>query len=1070
MMPRLAHLSVLLFASGFCSLVYQVVWLREFRYIFGASTAASAAVLAIFMGGLGLGGAVLGRHADRHREPLRFYATLELLVSLTAALSPFILVAARYWYGALGGQSTLGVAGATVVRLLLGTAVMGIPCFLMGGNLPAVVRVVTDATDPSRRRVGLLYGLNTLGAVSGAVLCTFVLLEALGVRSTLWYACLFNACIGLWALRLWHGSRSGGLLSPQMSAQAAKETAADAGEVPHPQRAVPARLVYMAAATVGFSFFLMELVWYRMLAPILGGTTYTFGLILSVVLLGIGLGGIAYPLIFRSRRATLCAFATICGLEALFMLLPYLMGEAFALGAYHTQRMGEAGFGWSVAGWSFLTAVALLPASIMAGLQYPVLISLLGTGRRGVSQQTGYAAAWNTVGAIAGSLAGGFGLMPLLSAPGCWVLAVLVLCLLSGTAFAAAAGGRPGALLRPAVGLGAIVLAALMVDGPGDMWRHGGIGAGRFLPGTATANSLRMKENNLRRVTTWEAEGVESSLAINVNSGVAFVINGKIDGNAVEDADTQIGSALLPALLHPAPERACVIGLGTGCTAGWFGAVPAIRRVDVIELEPAVVHVAHSCAEINHDILNNPKVHFQYNDAREALLTSSRSYDIVFSEPSNPYRAGISSLYTREFYAAVRERLNPGGLFVQWVQGYEVDARTVQVVYATLSREFAHVETWRTRGNDMLLVCSTEPILYSEPLLRKRLAQEPLRSGFRDVWYVNDLEGVLAYYVARPELAAAVAGFADVPINTDDRNVVEYGFARSVGRMRSFRIADVLDTASTAGHHLPRMAEGRIDAALVNEYRHAFGFAGPELQKRLGPAAKNRVEALGLLGAGRYARGLRRWDRTPRERLCPRELCLLALAATATGRDERAESLLQRVKTTYPAAAFCIEAYGHVAKGEWESARKRLVECAQEFGESPWTPSRYKDLFFGLVHDVIEKDPSQAAALYEGLEAPFQVEDRHNQRLATLAVLSKGLSLQTRLAALSRFEPYPIWNEEFLSFRRDTYREADHRLLARAQEDLDEFMAQRSLPFSQLFWRRMDAMERSARTPSQNAQ
>src|SRR6185295_13244297 len=186
----------------------------------------------------------------------------------------------------------------------------------------------------------------------------------------------------------------------------------------------------------------------------------------------------------------------------------------------------------------------------------------------------------------------------------------------------------------------------------------------------------------------WEADGVESAVAVSNRAGLAFVINGKVDGHIRADAPTQVMSGMLGAILHPAPKSALVIGLGTGSSAGWLGAVPELERVDVVELEPSIERVAKDCAVVNRDVMDNPKVHVIVGDAREVLLTTRERYDLVFSEPSNPYRAGIASLFTREYYREVQARLAKGGLFLQWVQAYDVDSRTVRTIYATLASVF----------------------------------------------------------------------------------------------------------------------------------------------------------------------------------------------------------------------------------------------------------------------------------------------------------------------------------------------------------------------------------------------
>src|SRR5438094_1029832 len=410
--------ALLLVGAGFCALVYEVAWLRMLRLVFGVSTAASAAVLAIFLGGLGLGGLLLGRRAERARSPLRLYADLETGVAVAAAATPLLLAVVARLYVLLGGTAVLGLAGATVLRLALAVVVLGLPAVLMGGTLPAAVRAVERGADAGRRRTGLLYGANTLGAVGGSLYATFLALELLGTNLTVWSASLLNLVVALAARLL--------VARPGAPAAAPPES-----PEPAPTGAAPVALVLVAAAVVGFAFLLMELVWYRMLAPLLGGSTFTFGLILAVALLGIGLGGAAYAFWSGNRQATRAGFALTCSLEAAAIAIPFALGDRIAVLANLLRAVGAEGFGGYVFGWTIVTTIVVFPAAVIAGIQFPLLISLLGSGRDDVGHQVGLAYAWNTAGAIAGSLAGGFGLLPLLTAPGTWRLVVILLALTS---------------------------------------------------------------------------------------------------------------------------------------------------------------------------------------------------------------------------------------------------------------------------------------------------------------------------------------------------------------------------------------------------------------------------------------------------------------------------------------------------------------------------------------------------------------------------------------------------------------------------------------------------------------
>ena len=248
-----------------------------------------------------------------------------------------------------------------------------------------------------------------------------------------------------------------------------------------------------------------------------------------------------------------------------------------------------------MSGWTVVAALVVLPAAFVAGLQFPLLISLLGRGREKVGAHVGLAYAWNTAGAIVGSLAGGFGLLPILSATGTWVFVTLLLSALALAALAVSRGRREETRVRWWLPLGAAAAGVALVSmtGPTAAWRHSPIGAGRVNLSKASPNRVQEWLRDQRRRIFWEADGVESSVAMTTTGGgLAFVVNGKIDGNTRTDAPTQVMSGLIGAALHGEPRRALVIGLGTGSTAGWLAEVPSIERVDVVELEPAILHVA----------------------------------------------------------------------------------------------------------------------------------------------------------------------------------------------------------------------------------------------------------------------------------------------------------------------------------------------------------------------------------------------------------------------------------------------------------------------------------------------
>jgi len=1033
----------LLFCSGACALVYQTAWLREFRLLFGASTAASAAVLAMFIGGLGMGGLLLGRLADRRPNPLLLYAQLEGAAALLAALTPGLLWLVRRLYVALGGSVAMGLGGATVVRLLLAAVVLLPVTLLMGGTLPAAVRAAASDEDRARRTVGLLYGVNTLGALAGCLLSTFLLLEVLGTRSTLWSACLVNLLVAVTARAL---SRK--LPEAAGAGEAARAAgAAGAGEPP----LAPVGFVLAAAGLVGFAFFLMEMVWFRLFGPLLGGTVFAFGLILAMALLGIGVGGALYALRDPRRPATLSGFALTSLLEAVALGIPLLLGDRIAILAILLRPLGSLGFGGFIGGWTLLAAIGVLPAALVAGYQFPLLIALLGRGRRDLGRQIGQAYAWNTVGAIAGSLAGGFGLLPLLTAPGCLRLVVMLLGALGMSALLLSHTARRRPSLLAGAGLGVLAVLVLLAPGPTAAWRHTPIGVGRVaVERVATPQLAQRFLNASRRAIRWQREGVESAVAVDDRNGLSLIVNGKSDGNARNDAANMVMSGLLGPLLHPAAKRALVVGMGTGTTAGWMAAVPTLERLDVVELEPAVLDVAQAASLVNLGALKSPKVHTFIGDAREVLLSTPNRYDVIFSEPSNPYRAGVASLFTREYYQSVQARLTADGLFLQWVQAYDIDNETIQSIIATLGDVFPHVEAWQVHVADFLLVASARPLVHDLQRLRERLAEEPYRSGLLDVWRGTDAEGFLARYVAGERTTRELARLGAARVNTDDQTFIEFAFARSVG-FDQFEVEQLRDVARTLRDDRPRLTPGEVNWAKVEAERAAiYGSLGyaPRAPVRLPEPWRQKLEPQLLYLAGDTGRAVAAWRALGGEPVTATDRVLRAEALAEVG-DAAAEEDLRVIRTWQPVEADALLARLRLRQGRTEEAAAAMESALVAYRTAPWPAPSIMRGALTVAEQIAAQGRSAAQRMLAALSEPFAVRALDELRMEARVSIARRQPLDARCGELlAPLEPWVPWTLEVLTFRR-ACAEAHHpEQLARAEADLESFLAEQPLPLS----------------------
>lgn len=1027
------RVAALLFASGACALVYQVVWMREFRMIFGASTVATAAVLAIFVGCLGAGSLLIGSRAERRwrQGPLHAYWRLEGGIAASVAVTPLLLDLVRWCYVATGGTQALGFLGGTMVRLVLSAGVLAVPTLLMGGTLPVAALAVASAQDARRRTTALLYGFNTLGAALGALASGFFMLEVFGTRRTLWLACLVNGVVAVVARHLARTATAREGPGPAALPQQDERTAM-----------APRWFVLWAAGLVGFVFFAMELVWYRMLGPILGGTVYTFALILCSALLGIALGGILYAAWRGDEPATLCGLAWTCALESVAIAAPLALGDRIAVLAHVLRPLGAAWRMWGyMLAWGAICALVVVPAAIVAGYQFPLLVSLLGRGSVRVSRHIGQAYAANTGGAILGSLAGGFGLLPLLGAPGAWrAMALALVALALGAAIVEwHRGGRvPRRDWIPLTGVGLVALAMANAVGPTAFWRHAGIGAGRAIVSLGSPNTLEAARRLEQLNVLWEADGVESSVALMaIGPGLSFVLNGKSDGNARGDAATVVMGGLVGAALHPEPRRSLVIGLGAGSTAGWLAALPGMERTDVIELEPNILRVARACASVNQNLLANPRVHIVLGDAREALLVSRESYDIIFSEPSNPYRAGVASLFTREYYEAVARRLAPRGVFLQWLQTYEVDLQTVASVYATLHAAFPYVETWQVGDSDLLLMAASEPIVYDVPRLRARLAQEPFRTALRVAWEAEDAEGFLAFLVARASFSDYLVAVARGHVSTDDHNEIEFGFARTVGSQEMNVLAELRQEAARRGEDRHEVVGGAIDWRRLEDARtsHMMLMSQAYARTRSGPMATVMRAHLRRDDAAFLAA----WRALKREPEDPLERRLVAGHLSALG-DEAALPYIARVAKEDQTTSLLLEALLRARQGRPEAV-DLICQCLERMRFDPWLQMADSPLAVALAGEIGRLFPSADARLIAALSQPLALHAQDDLRRDTLVSLADAAGDTSNCPmVLSQVRRRIPWTETWLAYRERCYSQSGGAPWREAQEEVARFL------------------------------
>ncbi len=720
---RTASVAILFFLSGFSALVYQIAWLRMLALVFGVTVFAASAVLTSFMGGLALGSWLGGRQADRVRHPLRAFALVELGIAASALAVPILLVGAQSLYAVLHRLLPDAVVPLTIARLVCSALVLLVPTTLMGASLPLLSRYVGSRAEGNARRIGFLYSANTAGAILGSSLAGFVLIGTIGIASSTHLAAAVNVIVGLCAFAL-------AVRSPDDAVRAQPEVEL----APPVSRA--SRAVIVVFALAGFAGLALEVVWFRVLLLFLPATTYAFTTMLSTVLFGIALGSfVGSDTVERSRdpARTLARIQIATGILAVLSMA----GLARAYSA-----------GWQSTGLLPACIVAMLPAATLMGATFPYGLAVwLRDGRAHVGSRVGLLYSVNVCGAVVGSLAGAFLLLPLAGSRGSLVLLGSVY-VLSGCALVGASFGRRAAA-RTAITAGVMFAAAAAT-----------------VPDLFSAVIAQRYGRGERQI--FRSEGVQTTATVHRQPAGALVLY--LDGlhQANDTAEmvrvhAEIGH--LPMILHPRPSRALVIGLGGGVTAG---AVTQHGRVatDIVELAGSVVAAAPFFAHVNNRVLEQPRVRLRTDDGRNYLALTSRRYDVVTADIIQPMHAGAGNLYSREYFTLARRAIKEQGVMLQWI-GHREEVY-YKLIMRTFLEAFPHATLW---ANGTLMVGSLEPLTISRSAYATRVADPDVRFALTQV-RLDTFEALLARYTAGPEEMRRFAG--EGTILTDDLPRIEY--------------------------------------------------------------------------------------------------------------------------------------------------------------------------------------------------------------------------------------------------------------------------------------------------------
>lgn len=915
----------LFFASGFSSLIYQVVWTRHLVLIFGSTTFATATVLAVFMGGLALGSFLAGRIADKIDKPFLWYGILEGIIGIWALIVPILLHVAVSSYRVIWELTHFDFFSFSLLRLGLAAIILLVPTTLMGATLPLLSKYVADSLSTVGNRIGTIYAINTLGAVCGAAQSGLFLLPGLGLSVTTMIAAginVFLCLIVLWiSFKLENLSKNAeakpaakennSALADEAKAEATPEagTAAELSAAPletkksrkkkkgkkaieeqassletkeeeiskeqpvesKPAETVAARVesekaasskvparVYAALAAIavsGAAAMIYEVCWTRTLSMIIGGSTYAFTVMLSTFLSGIFLGSFFCAKVVDKFKQPFLAFGVFQILVATGCLTSLLICQFLPLWNLRLNDLFSNPL-FPIAIRFILAETALLPLTLFLGALFPIVIKCTASDIDHIASSVGTVYSANTLGAIVGSVLAGFVLIPQFGVEKTIIIATAINMMIGAAMiFLQTEASASQKIVYTA--FGALVFVAFL-----------------FNPYTADKKTFLFAQSARRalrdgydvfsadapwRLTTertklvYYKDGPCSNVAVltfaqgDKVGTYSLLTNGCVDASDGADMSQQVLLASYPMLFRPHARRACIVGWGSGITVAELLNFP-VTSVTAVELEPAVIEAAKVFDKYTHAPEKNPRVKVEINDGRNFLLATTQKFDIIISEPSNPWQVGVCNLFTKEYFQCVKDRLTPDGVLSLWLQLGEVSPDSIKAVLSALNSEFPHCLAMASDQSNLCVLASRKPLAASYKEIEEVFRNPYLTRSF-DKANITTPEAVLARMLLSPQGLSYMV--RKTPPNTDDLNVLEYRIGKTYesvtfGHANGVMLSENMGTPSkyVDWGDLPKdkiasiMAHVAIEATKFGHLTSAYSWARSSIETAQNSVAK----------------------------------------------------------------------------------------------------------------------------------------------------------------------------------------------------------------------------------------
>lgn len=766
--------TICFFLSGAAALILQVLWTRMLGHVFGATTLAVATTLTAFMGGLALGAHFGGKLAPKIRRPILAFAVLETAVGLYGLLVPSLFELLPAVQRAIDLDASSGALAYATLRFVVVAIILLLPTTAMGATLPLLAEGIVKEDHHMASRTGRLYAANTFGAVVGAFAAGFVIIPELGITKTVYLAAAIDLLVAAIVLGLYKLAGGDGLLVRLRTEETPDEILTRLEPV-EPVGITPTtqRLVLVVFAASGAAAMALEVLGSRIIGVIIGASTYSFTLILVTFLVGLGTGAwvlskrvdsIADPVRFLAWVEVFVGSTAIFG-SMLVDRLPFWVHATAREHAVTMSAVYMTNF--------FIAATVMFPATVALGTVMPLVVRILApSGVAHAGPIVGRAYTVNTLGSILGSFLAGFVIIPFIG-----VEHGIELAGLSSIALGLVLAIARKESVAP-IGAVAALVAALAIFGPS--WNVQAWTAGLFRMYIARHVHADGWEPSGKLV--YHRDGIATTVTVERESdgiGVSLKVNGKVDASDIGDMPTQVLSGLLPILVHEDPKDVLVIGYGSGVTPGAVLQAP-VEKVYLAEIEEAVYEASNlHFSHVNNEPPKDPRFTAVIDDGRNFLLLRDDRWDVIISEPSNPWMTGAASLFTEDFFTIAASRLDEGGVFLQWLQLYELSPENIHALIRTFHSVFPNVLVFTPDpfSNDTLLIGTKTPVTLDKARLDRRFADPRLQKELKRAGVKGPEDFFGLFLLGTKEIPRFVG---EGPLNTDDNAMIEYGAPRDL--------------------------------------------------------------------------------------------------------------------------------------------------------------------------------------------------------------------------------------------------------------------------------------------------